>query len=124
MFRLVTRRITLSISFLFFIKSIRGRLTETTRPPISPKRISLIKSSTPIAPGKSFLFANTSKGTDCRDGKPRRACNSDVAVGSDLVCQVSLGSHFQQMQDLTSAASTTNLFVSLYTILENKEHTV
>jgi len=70
-------------------KGFYDRLTETTLPPISPRRISLIKSSTPIAPGKSFLFAKTSNGTDCRDGKPRRACNSDVAVGRDLVCLVS-----------------------------------
>jgi len=73
-------------------------LTETTRPPISPRRISLIKSSTPIAPGKSFLFAKTSKGTDCKEGKPRRACNSDVAVGRDFVCQVSSGSLLQMAE--------------------------
>jgi hypothetical protein len=59
--------------------------TETTRPPISPKRISLIRSSTPIAPGRSFLLAKTSRGTDWSEGRPRSACNSDVAVGRDLV---------------------------------------
>lgn len=95
MFRLVTCWIALSISFLFSTKDFEERLTETTRPPISPRRISLIKSSTPIAPGKSFLFAKTSNGTDCKEGKPRRACNSDVAVGRDFVWHVSLGSLLQ-----------------------------
>jgi hypothetical protein len=68
-----------------FINRAQMQRTETTLPPISPKRISLIKSSTPIAPGKSFLLARTSNGTDCSDGRPSRACNSDVAVGRDLV---------------------------------------
>jgi hypothetical protein len=97
MFRLVTRWITLSVSTSCITSGLEVRLTETTLPPISPRRISLIKSSTPIAPGKSFLFAKTSNGTDWREGKPRRACSSDVAVGRDFVCQVSLSSHFGMM---------------------------
>lgn len=70
---------------LFETFRYEGSLTETTLPPISPRRISLIKSSTPIAPGKSFLLAKTSNGTDCNEGRPRRACSSDVAVGRDFV---------------------------------------
>ena len=60
------------------------RLTETTRPPISLSLISLINCSTPIAPGRSFLFASTNNGTCARAGSARRAWSSDVAVGRDL----------------------------------------
>lgn len=62
------------------------RLTDTALPRISLNLISFIRSSTPIASGRSFLFAMTSKGTDAKAGKESRACNSDVAVGSDFVC--------------------------------------
>lgn len=57
--------------------------TDTTRPPISPRRILAIRSSTPNAPGRSFLFASTSKGIEASEGRASRACSSDVAVGRE-----------------------------------------
>ena len=65
----------------------RAKLTDTALPRISLKRISLMRSSTLIAPGRSFLFASTSNGTVARAGRARRACNSDVAVDRDFCCK-------------------------------------
>ena len=62
----------------------QGKLTETALPLISLSLISLIKSSTLIASGRSFLFARTSNGTEAKAGRERREWSSEVAVGTDL----------------------------------------
>lgn len=82
MFRLVTGRITLLWSVT---TPSAPRLTDTTRPPISPRRISRIMSSTLSAPGRSFLFAKTRSGIPASPGSASRACSSDVLVGRDLI---------------------------------------
>ena len=66
------------------------RLTDTALPRISLSLISLIRSSTLIASGRSFLFAKTSNGTVARAGRARRAWSSEVAVGRDLGCRLSV----------------------------------
>jgi hypothetical protein len=103
MFRLITSRVALahqhldfvrfeSIPFLPYTQTAPGMkteryktLTDTTRPAISPNLISFIKSSTPTAPGKSFLFARTNNGTLDKAGKASKACNSEVAIGRVFV---------------------------------------
>jgi hypothetical protein len=86
MFRLITRRVALAPRISKEpLKDHRGH-TETILPDISPSLISLIRSSTPKASGRSFLFASTSRGTEASVGRARRACSSDVAVGRDFDC--------------------------------------
>jgi len=98
---------TICVSAIHLIFHTADKRTETTLPPISPKRISLIRSSTPIAPGKSFLLARTSNGTDWSDGRPSRACSSDVAVGRDFVWESVFVQAVSHGEGHTSAASTT-----------------
>lgn len=100
------------------------RLTETARPRISPSRISRIRSSTPIASGRSFLLARTNNGTEASAGRAIRACSSDVAVGSDFGCNQRCAWSIAQIERLTSAASTTYLSVSFVELIPTPTYTI